>query len=56
MESQGNDSSSSASKESGTFAFIIDFSDPGRLSQPPLPEKPGIRWSFGSNPKMFFSP
>jgi hypothetical protein len=28
MESQGNDSSSSASKASGTFAFIIDFSDP----------------------------
>jgi hypothetical protein len=28
MESQGNDSSFSASKESGTFAFIIDFSDP----------------------------
>jgi hypothetical protein len=31
MESQGNDSSSSASKESGTFAFIIDFSDPGAI-------------------------
>lgn len=28
MESQGNDSSSAASKESGRFAFIIDFSDP----------------------------
>ena len=28
MESQGNDSPSSASKESDTFAFIIDFSDP----------------------------
>jgi hypothetical protein len=28
MESQGNDSSSAASKGSGTFAFIIDFSDP----------------------------
>jgi hypothetical protein len=28
MENQGNDSSSSASKEDDTFAFVIDFSDP----------------------------
>ena len=31
MESQGNDLSSSISKGFDTFAFIIDFSDPGAI-------------------------